>query len=141
MRRWMDGIADTVTSLDTVWQSQWLIERGTCSCRRAGDGENEWLLPESEFPLANGSSWPVAAIDPELGPRRAGSYSAMACVKNCSPNSRSGSASLPALCCCWVLHVFLGAGESVTYVGKAEHRCNFPTEISGIRQSPADLQG
>jgi hypothetical protein len=59
MRRWTDGIADTATSLDTVWQSQWLIERGTCSYQRAGDGENEWLLPESEFPLANGSSWPV----------------------------------------------------------------------------------
>jgi hypothetical protein len=29
MRRWMDGIAGTVTSLDTVWQSQLLIERGT----------------------------------------------------------------------------------------------------------------
>jgi hypothetical protein len=53
----MDGIADTVTSLDTVWQSQLLIERGTCSYQRTGDGENEWLLPESEFPLANGSSW------------------------------------------------------------------------------------
>lgn len=62
MRRWTDGIADTVTSLDTVWQSQWLIERGTCSYQRAGDGENEWLLPESEFPLANGSSWPTSAV-------------------------------------------------------------------------------
>ena len=36
-----------------------------------------------------------------------------------------------------VLRVLLGIGESVN----AEHRHNFPTENSGIRQSPADPQG
>ena len=40
-----------------------------------------------------------------------------------------------------VLRVVLGIGESVTYSCNAEHRYNLPTEISGIRQSPADLQG
>ena len=50
------------TSLHTAGQSQWLIEQGTCSYQRPGDGENEWLLPESEFYLANGSSWPDPAV-------------------------------------------------------------------------------
>jgi hypothetical protein len=40
-----------------------------------------------------------------------------------------------------VLSVLLGIGESVTSGCNAEHRYNFPTENSGIRQSPADLQG
>jgi len=40
-----------------------------------------------------------------------------------------------------VLRVMLGISDSVTYPCNAEHRYNFPTEISGIRQSPADLQG
>jgi hypothetical protein len=39
-----------------------------------------------------------------------------------------------------VLRVLLGIGESVAYPCNAEHRYKFPTEISGIRQSPADLQ-
>ena len=40
-----------------------------------------------------------------------------------------------------VLRVSLGTSESVIYPCNAEHGYNFPTEISGIRQSPADLQG
>ena len=40
-----------------------------------------------------------------------------------------------------VLRVLLGIGESVTYPCNADHRYKFPTEISGIRQSSADLQG
>src|SRR6185312_11614152 len=36
-----------------------------------------------------------------------------------------------------VLRVLIGIGESVTYVCNAEHSYNFPTENSGIRQSPA----
>jgi hypothetical protein len=40
-----------------------------------------------------------------------------------------------------VLSVLLGIGESVTSACNAEHRYNFPTENSGIQQSPADLQG